>query len=103
MTIGDIASAQVEDPIIDTGGKNISVEASIDKAFTVKPTFKDAIQEASVPPSSPESTHVTVIEMGSGSAPAATVITTMDILKELTLKMIKNFFATMTFCSKLVL
>ena len=35
MTACDIASAQAEEPIIDTGAKDISVEASTEKALTV--------------------------------------------------------------------
>jgi len=44
-TTGDDAPTQVEEPIIDTSGKGISVEASIEKAFAVNPIFEDAIQE----------------------------------------------------------
>jgi len=130
MIVGDVALAQVEQPIIDTGAKDISVETSTKKAFTVKPTLKYAIQEAitvpnpeaplvtskmrqlltqltprdtSAPSSALESTHVTVVETGSGSAPAATTTSTMDILEELTLQMIEQFFAAMMYYSKLVL
>ena len=59
--------------------------------------------ETSAPPSTPESTPVTVVETGSESVLAATTTSTMDILEELTLQMIEQFFATMTYCSKLVL
>jgi len=130
MTVGDVAPAQAEEPIIDTDTKDISVEVSTEKAFTVKPTFEDATQEAltvsnpkalvvtskirelltqltsretSGPPSTPESTSVTVVETGSGSSPAVMATTTMDILEELTLQMIKQFFVTMTYYSKLLL
>ena len=40
--------------------------------------------------------------MGSGGA-AAAATAVMDILEELTLQMIKQFFAMMTYCSKLIL
>ena len=46
MTAGGVALTQVEEPIIDTGEKDIFVEASTEKAFAVKPTIEDAIQEA---------------------------------------------------------
>jgi len=46
MTAGDVAPAQAEEPIIDTGGRDIYVEASMEKLSTVKPTFEDATQEA---------------------------------------------------------
>ena len=45
MTEGDVVPAQAEEPIIDTGGRDISIEASMEKAFAVKPTFEDATQE----------------------------------------------------------
>jgi len=59
--------------------------------------------ETSAPPSAPESTPVTDIEIGSESAPTVATTTTMDILEELTLQIIEQFFITMTYCSKLVL
>ena len=46
MTAGDVAAAQAEEPIIDTGGRDNSVKASTEKAFAVKPTFENATQEA---------------------------------------------------------
>jgi len=89
----------------------------------VKPTFEDARQEAltvqnfeaplvtskmrplltqltsgetSVSPSALESTPITVMETGSRSVPTAKATTTLDILEELTLQMIGQFFDTMT-------
>ena len=45
MIAGDITLAQAEKPIIDSGAMDISVEASTEKTFAVKPTFEDATQE----------------------------------------------------------
>ena len=49
------------------------------------------------PPSIFESTPVTIIETGSGSAPAAATTIAMNNFEELTLQMIEQFFATMTY------
>ena len=43
MTARDVAPAQTEEPIIDTGAEDISVEASTEKAFAVKDVLEVAI------------------------------------------------------------
>ena len=50
MTAGDVALAQAEELIINTGAKDNPFKASTEKTLTVKPVLKVAIQEAiSVP------------------------------------------------------
>jgi len=52
MTAGDVASAQAEELIIDTGAKDIPVEASTEKALTVEPVLEVVTQEATTVPDS---------------------------------------------------
>ena len=42
MTAGDLASAQAEEPIMDTGTKDIPVEVSTEKVLNVEPFLKVA-------------------------------------------------------------
>jgi len=49
-----------------------------------------------------ESTYVTIIKTGLGSVPLAPT-PAMDILEELTLQMVEQFFTMMKYCTELVL
>jgi len=40
MTAGDVAAAQTKESIIDTSTEDISIEASMEKAFAMKPTLR---------------------------------------------------------------
>jgi len=42
MTAGDLASAQAEEPIMDTSAKDIPVEVSIEKVLNMEPFLKVA-------------------------------------------------------------
>ena len=117
IIVGDVAPAQTEKPIMDSSAMDVSIEASTEKVFMVRPTMEAATQgvftdqnpeapfvtskmrqflsqltpkETRTPPSTPESTPITVIEMESGSGPTVTAIATMDILEELTLHVIEK-------------
>ena len=132
MIASDVAPAQAEELIIDTSAKDIPVEASAEKALTVKPILEAATQEA-ITIFDPEAlvvtsemrqllTQVAPIFLGGTSAPALTsesisimnvetglgsahpVLTpAMNILEELTLQMVEQFFTTIKYCTELVL
>ena len=76
LIVGDIAPIQAEEPLSDIG-----VEA-------IPPTFYYV--------------SITIVEIGSGNTPPVPT-PTMDILEELSLQMVKQFFTTMEYCTDLVL
>ena len=76
MVIGDIAPAQTEEPLMCTGVENV--------------------------PSTSDRVSITIVETGSGSVPSV-LTPTMDILEELSLQMVRQFFTTMEYCFELVL
>jgi len=58
ITIGDVTPAQAEELVIDTGEKDIPVEASAEKTLTAEPALEVDIQEA-ITISDPEAPVVT--------------------------------------------
>jgi len=129
----DLLVAQTIAPIVSTSAEEGSAAASVGETFVVHPTLEVATTQdvirtsvsetpivtsemrqlltqlafvflggTSVPPLTSESTFVTIVETGSGSAPQA-LTPTIDILEELTLQMIDQFFTTIKYCTELVL
>jgi len=132
VTAGDVALAQAKEPLIDTDAKDIPVEASVEKALTMKPVLEVAKHGAikvpnpkahvvtskmkqllnqlahvllggtNAPTLVSESTSVTTIDTGSGSV-LPVPTPPMDIREELTFLMVKQFFTTMNYCTELIL
>ena len=126
MTTSDFTMTQVEEPIMGTGAKDIPVEVLTEKVLTVEPILKVATNEiitapdpeahvviskmrqiltqpasallgvTSVPPSTSESVSIVIVETRSGGTPPV-LIPALDILEELTVQMVKQFFTTMKY------
>ena len=130
MVADDIILAQAEESIMGTGAKDILVKVSTEKVLTVELVLKVTTQEIITAPN-PEA-PVVISVMRQRSQPAhvlwegqmfhlllreclycdhkdwirkysSDVDTAMDILEELTLQMVKQFFITMKYCIELVL
>jgi len=76
LVVGDIAPIQAEGPLSDTGV--VAIPITFDRV------------------------SITIVETRSGSTPLVLTLA-MDILKELSLKMVRQFFMTMEYCIELVL
>jgi len=132
MITGDTIPIQAEESTISARAEEHFTQFSTDSAPLVKSTLDIATQEATtiltsealivtsemrklivqlVPvllgkmntlPPLYEGTITTIMKTGSGSAlPVPTVVT--DIMEELTLQIVEQFFMTMKYCSKQVL
>ena len=60
------------------------------------------VGETNASPLPYESNITTIVKTGSGSAPPAPTLV-MDIVEELTLQIVEQFFVTMKYCIELVL
>ena len=75
MVVGDIFPSQVEEPLMGTGVEDI--------------------------PSTSDRVSIMLVKTGSGSTPP-TLTPAMDILKGLSLQMVRKFFTMMEYCVELV-
>jgi len=130
--VGDTVATQVEEPITSTSAEDSFVQAPAEKTLAVKSVLEIVTLEAitvstpeaavvtsemrqfltelapvllggmSAPPSTFKSTTTSIVETGLGSALTVSSLV-IDILEELTLQMIEQFFTMMKYCTELVL
>ena len=132
MIVGDTVPIQTEESIISASTGEHFTQVSMDRAPMVKSTLEVATQEATIIPTSEtlvvtleirqlmvqlapvlrgemsalsplyESTISAIVETRSRSTPPAPTPVT-DIMEELTLQIVGQFFLTMKYCIELVL